>query len=1501
MAKQTLMWTALPNGLTEDGRGLRVSLLMSPRLEPGLPGAQLGELGQFYPDFERWPELLASGKTRYTLRFGTKSVSIAGDQTTGESRIDTRYLDDGIGWGDSGVWSRLFKKTTPVRGFSYPDLSALRVLSYDTVAVHGLVQGLYTQLATQADDELPRIGGYLGTDSPWRGLIDTVREIDSPRNVNEKTGLRKIGQQFREFPRNMPQRKHAAMELPRFNLFHTPTAKVQENFRRKRKDDDRITASWVEYQKSALPKPQDFSKIIDFHQIVAAMNSYPSLLRKLGLVVDLIVDRRALGKTLTSFKLGVDVELPPTGGATRLASVNPLTQVRLGASEWIARPKTSVAEGESRVKNGLLQLQAERFDLLQADVDAAGFKLMNFARSLSRYDARPELRYDPTRLTENGAGVPALRNAGLMLVHRARDRMLENRIKDQAQKNAAMQSPQQTPAELWAEDLVRGYRVDIWDSKTGVWRSLCERLARYEVGGAALPDVREEGVVRLAATRPIEPTTDTRDLMKLHEAVMSWTGWSLAAPQPGLAIDPADKVDSASGDQTQAELPPGIELRSSYRARPGSLPRLRYGREYWLRARTVDLAGNSLAPSEQDIADESPRDHVRTYLRYEPVLPPVVALVKPAADTEVLKPLEGESMERIAIRSFNDTPELNLVPSTQTAERFALPVQTSIREAELHGMLDTPQALDKARYTLLTTKDEHASTDNVTLNPLASPAQVVLPMQGPTDPTPVDTVFSVLTTGKALSFLPDPMAREVVARFFGLAGTPPALRIRIPLYPQGTQWPDAQPFRVVCREQAAPLPQPFFDEAQRALIVPLPKSARVRLRLSLTLAEEDAKRLGVLRWLFDSPAYQAMSSGVRTKLRQRIFGGQHWMLTPWRDLELVHAVQRPLLPPQAVKQSGKPMFLVDRNLGATHAVPRFIALTHIGSTERLDLMAQWHEPRAHTADGSRDVPRHDRAYSVRLMPQGEYDYDSPLGAQMQALELKPNLIAVPPFGTANRFNVPVPAGVDERRHGHEQVHEFRDTRYRRIEYWLTGTTRFREYLPKNLLVDGGGKATEQHINLLGPRVVQWIPNSAPPPVPKVLYVVPTFGWSDSVSGQRKTRTRRGGGLRVYLDGPWNASGYGEMLAVVLPRDSFAGDPNSEPAESPLKTLVTQWGNDPIWDSAFVAGPAPKRTQFPLQRLAPDTGGAWLPPGAVKSDDWNEADQPPGDFRVAALYPPGVSNAQATVDVSPHDVFFDAERQLWYCDIELNPGAAYYPFVRLALARYQPCSVNGAHLSPVVLADFMALTPDRSVSISPGDDASSRRVSVYGSRPRRSAGSAEALARKSRSATYGGKAYIEQTVSIAETTVIEVWVERLDPDKGEDFGWTRVYDATLQLATAQAATTTTSASKTKNVRSAAAKKATTKATSKLSTQRAPVQRVPGGVLVEELQWFRTPMWEGSVRLPSSNIIGAKYRIVVAEYEEYLTDDAPTPAFPDADYNDIAASKGRRLVFVEHLPF
>jgi hypothetical protein len=123
----------------------------------------------------------------------------------------------------------------------------------------------------------------------------------------------------------------------------------------------------------------------------------------------------------------------------------------------------------------------------------------------------------------------------------------------------------------------------------------------------------------------------------------------------------------------------------------------------------------------------------------------------------------------------------------------------------------------------------------------------------------------------------------------------------------------------------------------------------------------------------------------------------------------------------------------------------------------------------------------------------------------------------------------------------------------------------------------------------------------------------------------------------------------------------------DPPEA-LLPYVTMWGLDPVYQSANL----PNR---PTAAHFPPAG----PTGPAKS--------------IAEV-------RNVLVDVAPHDVHFDAGRDLWYCDIEIDAGASYFPFVRLALARYQADSIADTHLSPVVAADFIQLAPGRTASVTP---------------------------------------------------------------------------------------------------------------------------------------------------------------------------------------------------------
>lgn len=141
---------------------------------------------------------------------------------------------------------------------------------------------------------------------------------------------------------------------------------------------------------------------------------------------------------------------------------------------------------------------------------------------------------------------------------------------------------------LFAEDLIRGYRVDIRDHADGVWRSLHERDATYSVPGVPDVTVRDEGATQPSGTLdsadPQQATT-----LSVHESLARWEGWSLSAQRPGLAVDDAGPASLPSTPQAG-----GVPLTSSFAVVPGSLPLLRFGHSYDVRARAVDLGGGGL-------------------------------------------------------------------------------------------------------------------------------------------------------------------------------------------------------------------------------------------------------------------------------------------------------------------------------------------------------------------------------------------------------------------------------------------------------------------------------------------------------------------------------------------------------------------------------------------------------------------------------------------------------------------------------------------------------------------------------------------------------------------------------------------------------------------------------------------------------------------------------------------------------------------------------------------
>lgn len=86
-------------------------------------------------------------------------------------------------------------------------------------------------------------------------------------------------------------------------------------------------------------------------------------------------------------------------------------------------------------------------------------------------------------------------------------------------------------------------------------------------------------------------------------------------------------------------------------------------------------------------------------------------------------------------------------------------------------------------------------------------------------------------------------------------------------------------------------------------------------------------------------------------------------------------------------------------------------------------------------------------------------------------------------------------------------------------------------------------------------------------------------------------------------------------------------------------------------------------------------------------------------------------------------------------------------------RFQPASVEGAHLSPVVVMDFNQLAPDRFVSVAPVLAAGPGTTTT-------------------RAVTVTGQSY-SKAGGHGLPPVVRVFVERLDPTVGTDLGWSPV--------------------------------------------------------------------------------------------------------------------------------
>ena len=1321
--EQTILLTAIPRGIAVDADTLPVSVFVSPRLR----GA--AHLGAF-SDWQSWTRRIAESGLTLTLRCDGNSLDLA---------VDRQRLEPAL-------WERLFDEQTLVRSHEFDDYSGQPIISFPLRRTLSVLKSIYQEASVRL--ALPDRPG----EEHERGNRRTLRELTEGLEVHWspdagegwRARLRRAQRSGRlaRFAGTLPDGQldeeglfaahpdaltNRAVAIP-FAVFHhmpTPTR-------------DELTPDW--------------DSEIDFHQVLVSLGAYPELQRALGIVFDLELPRDFVpftqgGQPASLSVAGLDPgwEWSIAPDSPELATACVRLELEDGRRVFLTAPR-GLAEPSAPVPSviGLLDLDPRRFGLAQVDVDGGMHKAIILAETWHNPDpghnldpgAHPEPAQHP-EVFDPEATLPALRSGGFSLFADQRAEQLLATIQQSQAFNEALKLGGAQPRPFYAEDLVRGYRLDVWDSETGHWHSLHLRQAEYAFEGITFPVPREEGFVQLGVTQPAKGAEPASDDLYLHEAIARWAGWSLAVEMPGKHLsrhaDP-DKAIPPDGDDPAYRMNEPVtpfNLGTRFEIVKGTLPKLRFGRRYRLRARVVDLAGGGLE-ADDSIAEELatgmalPHDpEGLAYLRYEPVAAPLVVIRDARAVTA-----PGSAVDRLVIRTSNNDPAKDTMPADLTgSDRHILPPRTSVEMAERLGMFDTPSGelrTDAATWQLISERDA-AELEHSRIEVAGSMNDYPLEPGASVDPVPY--LPDALAHGAALRDLPGaPSGTIGRAKAGGGADkvdyealsdpNPRRGSATLLSFGAGSDWQEMVGFRLAPVEPDPEDldPRPSWDAATRVLTIPLPKGTATTVPLSSYVDSDDLKLMGQWQWLREyieqitvsDPERQHLAPGSDADriahVLQRAVEGGHWLLTPPRLLTFVHAVQQPIGRPAFlsldVEHDPRRSFDSDelqtkpiagrqdptelapitawRRFGATDAYLIGALDVHGASTAKVDLVASWDDPIDDVSEpGWRTV--HQEAHADELpLPDLRERYLFASGTDRRLVgyyDPEHDQIAFVRSGDStgrpNRTGITFTDAAPQ--------HMIGDTKHHRVTYTAVSTSRYREYFPQDEDLD---------FTRRGDPIVVDVPASARPLAPSAVYVIPTFGWQRQTETNIMRSVRFGGGLRIYLRRPWYSSGEGELLGVAL--WSHENGPLENEQREHFKPFISQWGMDPIWRTADLFG-APAVGNFP-DAVAHDFG-VTLEEATAR-----------------------MGHAPGRVDVVGFRPELDEGRGLWFADLTIDTFTdTYMPFVRLALVRYQPSALLDAKISRVVLADFAQLTPDRSAVVS-SDPHHPRRLNVVVSGP-----------------------------------------------------------------------------------------------------------------------------------------------------------------------------------------
>lgn len=1079
MNTSKVIWTTLPNGVRRKSDNqpwtASISLFITPRLTPQGTSGTLRD----FPEWRDWPatmqRMLADG-----LEF---SVQVHDDANfRAPVKVAAPKLPSSDAWQALLPLSTRVRSVEPKAPAALKAQSSLEPLPYSTAALSKEVERAYTGMFART----------LGNKT-----TSTADPLQAFRKVT-KEGLGAVNTSV----------------ISEFIAFNQASETRAIKTAAKTLDDDP-----------------------DFHQLLSTFSAHPTLLRQLGLIIDLEIptDTLRLAGSLNNLCLRVEPTVLPASIETH--------------SFWTATEYGSASDRSFRVFCPAAETRKATFGFY-----ALGHDKMTLAQSQVEHAAMALVQHASG--DQKDSNLPRLVQSGMRILDPAIPAQVRNAVSDQEQLEGTLRSQRLLGAidepdmetTLFSEQLTRGYRIDVRDVNATGWRSLCERSSHYQSNGWSWPKdntrIVDEGSVEFTA---FENQTSVTPSTHVAEDLFSWDGWSLAVPRP-------DGIDAKSDASNPSKAPLEIDVR----VQPGSLQAQRFGDCYEFRARSVDIAGNSVTMQDASaLADQLPMQSLATpptcCLRVESVLPPVVWSTTPRAN---------EDADILVIR---DAEEKRY--RTNQLQAHIFPPQISVDMAERHSMFD--RLSPESSWALI---EQHQAR------------------LGPGEPlVPTDGI-------QFTPYLPDPLAMQ------GLVTLPDgSTKIELPPF-------DALPesLRNVALARSCLLTlKPGKNELRselhgHELTLQLPKGRVQELTFHTKLSTEDFGKMALSASL-NNPSVIGANDDTPA------------LLAPKRIVRVVHASQRPLT---------RPVFEAPRLLARQKNQTQAVLLDDklhfdVHSTGRLDVYANWNDVSDDPQATGWETLNHE-------LHAGGLDIDD---------------TDVSPFAEIDATTTTKPAPL---------MHDFGDTKHHEVRYRAVAVSRFVDLYPDELTKD------PNNMNRISTEVVLHVPSTAPPAVPAVSYVLPTFRHEQkNIGAGVMSATQEGNGLRIYLERGWFSSGNGEQLALILATDSLAEDRREEACD---------WGVNALHDTAGLPGAL--RSKHIVSGMLLD-GGGLLADGLV---------------------------------LVVHDVQFSEEHQAPFVDIEFVPTMTFMPLVRLVLARYQPHATEDCHLSPTTTTDFVPLAVDRALSI-----------------------------------------------------------------------------------------------------------------------------------------------------------------------------------------------------------